>query len=58
LKSGVGCNPVNLRFEEIPHGMDFLQFGDGIGVEVADKHMVIHIHPGFIGWVGRFGFQT
>jgi hypothetical protein len=51
----VGRNSLNLRLEEIPHGVDFLQFCDSLGDKVTHKDMVMHIHPVFIEMKNRLG---
>jgi len=42
-------NPLNLRFEEISHGMGFLQFRDSLGGTSPHKHMVMNIHSISLG---------
>ena len=55
LKTGLSRDSINLRCKEISHGMGFIQFRDGMRVSVAYKHMVVYIHPVFIGMKNRFG---
>ena len=55
LETGLDGDILNLRLEEIAHGMGFLQFMDNGGGKIAHEDLVIHIHPIFIWVKNRLG---